>query len=187
MNSVLNSVINNNNVFIDCDDTIFNTLDEWTKELNKISGCNFTSADMTQWELLKTYTMLTKNEISAPLFNPDFWKNVSPKEDAVKYITQLYSDGFEVYLTTATHFGIINSKMINMVNKYLPFIDYKHLIIAYNKGLLHGRCLIDDHPDNFTGGLYKKILFNAPHNQGCVAKDIIRVHNWKECYEEIIK
>lgn len=48
--------------------------------------------------------------------------------------------------------------------------------------MIRGNVLIDDGPHNLIGGEYRKILYDAPHNQGLDAEGngMIRVRNWDE-------
>ena len=68
------------------------------------------------------------------------------------------------------------------VAKAYPGLTREQVIITSRKQMIRGDVLIDDGPHNLIGGEYRKILYDAPHNQGFNAEGngMSRVRNWDE-------
>lgn len=90
---------------------------------------------------------------------------------------------------TLTPYQILKSKMDKVLLKYFPFLTWKNFIITSNKKLIAGDVLIDDGVHNLIGAPYKKILKTAPWNKDfdAEANEMIRVKDWKEIEEALIK
>lgn len=174
-------------ICIDMDDTIEDLLPAWLEWLSNEYYLTCTVEDVDNWNILGLFPFLTKEQIYKPLFSSEFWKKVKPKEDAIVYIKKLIDEGHDVYICTASHYNSVAPKIIEIIEQYFPFIDYKHIIIAYNKQMIKCDVMIDDADHNLIGGDYYKLLFNASHNQGFneAGTGIKRVYNWKEIYDLI--
>lgn len=171
-------------ICIDMDDTIEDLLPAWLKWLSGEYHLERTVDDVTGWDILGLFPFLTPEQIYAPLFSADFWKNVKPKEDAIYYIKKLIEDGHDVYVCTASHYSSVDHKMREVLEKHFPFIDYRHIIVAYNKQMIKCDIMIDDGIHNLVGGDYLKILYNAKHNAmcDCESEHIRRASSWEEIY-----
>ena len=174
-------------ICVDMDDTIENLCDAWVKWLNNKYGLNVNSRDVVDWDMSKVFTSLTKHQIYEPLYIDDFWYSVEPKKDAIEYLKKLYDDGFSIYLCTSAHYCTTKPKMEAIVERYFPFIDWKHIITCTNKQMIKCDVLVDDGTHNVLGGEYKAILMDAPYNRWFDNNNhgIQRVDNWKDVYDII--
>ena len=176
-------------VLIDMDDTIENLSYAWNKFIREMYDVDVYPEDITEWDLTKIYTSLTKEQIYAPLHMEEMWNSVVPIDNAVEYIQKIISDGDDVYIVTTTHYSMVEMKMRCVMGRYFPFIPYDKVIITSNKQLVMGDVLVDDGPHNLTGGMYEGILFDATHNRSFNERlhGIQRAHGWKEVYDIIQK
>ena len=167
-------------ILIDFDDTMTNMLCEWIGCLNEWYGTDVKPEDVTEWCVEKFYPMLTKEQVHAPLKDPNFWDRVRPKLGAIHAIKWMMEQGHEVYIVTASGLSVLKEKMHKALFRYFPFLTWKNVIVAHNKQLIGGDILIDDAPHNLVGGSYEKILMSAPHNAwfDCDKHDVYRVNDW---------
>lgn len=174
-------------ILIDVDDVINNLCQAWIAWLNNEYKTNVKYEDITEWNMCKAFPELTRDQVYKPTKEEAFWKTVTPRFDAMKYIELLHREGFNLYFCTSTHYKNIEHKFELIVQKYFPCIDWNHVIVIGNKQLLHADYMIDDAPHNLLDGEYKRILFNASHNRefDAEANSMIRVSNWEEIYNLI--
>lgn len=168
-------------ILVDMDDTIEHLLDAWIRCLNKRHGTTVKYADVTEWDLCKSFPTLTKEQIYAPLVEDDFWKTVEPMRDAADVLKWAIDEGHEIYIVTATAYETVKSKMENVLFKHFPFISWKNVIIAQNKQMIRGDILVDDAPHNLEGGDYIKLLMTAGHNRlyNAEKNGMYRVDTWQ--------
>lgn len=174
-------------ICIDMDDTIEDLLPNWLKWLEDQYNFPADYEQMKSWDILSMFPFLTCDQIYGPLFDREFWKRVKPKEGAVEYIKKLIDEGHDIYICTASHYDSVQHKFAEVLENYFPFIDYKHIIIAYNKQMIKCDIMIDDGYHNLIGGDYLKLLFDANYNRSFDEKEhnILRVKSWKEIYDTI--
>ena len=174
-------------ILIDLDDVLHHLSDAWSEYLNKKYNRHVKMEEITSWEWEPFYPGLTREEIFEPLGNEDFWKTVKPFEGAAEVLQKLIDSGNEIYVVTASSYKGLRGKLDNTLFRYFPMIDYRHVIVAYNKQLIDGDILIDDNSENLEGGNYVKILMTAPYNKAydAEANGMIRVNDWDEVYEAI--
>lgn len=174
-------------ICIDMDDTIEDLLPTWIEWLSNQYHFPANKNEMKSWDILSMFPFLDGEQIYSPLFDQNFWKLVQPKEDAIEYIKKLIDDGHDIYICTASHYGSVQHKFVEVLEKYFPFIDYKHIIVAYHKQMIKCDIMIDDGYHNLIGGDYLKLLFDASYNRSFNEKEynILRVHSWKEIYDTI--
>lgn len=175
-------------ILVDMDDTIEDLLGAWCKWLNEVYDTKVNPSDIKDWDISKSFPMLSKKEVFEPLKYSTFWKSVKPKEDAVEYLNKLFELGFEIYLVTSTHYENIEDKYFFIVQRYFPFINWDHMIIAANKSMIKGDFLIDDAVHNLGKGDFQSILMTAPHNKDFPAErhNMIRADNWEQIYNLIV-
>lgn len=176
-------------LLIDIDDTIEELLVAWCHWLNWLHYTNVTPDDIRDWDMQKAFPTLTKEEIYEPINRDDFWQTVPPKQDAMEYVKKLYDEGYEIYLCTSTDYRNVKVKYEHIVQKYFPYIEWNHVIIANNKQMIRADYLIDDGVHNLENGDFTKILMTAPHNRDydAEANGMYRVSHWKEVYDIIHK
>lgn len=174
-------------ILCDADSTIENLEIAWNDWLNNKYGLSVKVSDWTDWRLSHHFPMLTEKQIFEPLLIPEFWKTVTPKPDAQKYLKKLWDRGFPIYIVTANHPKTATAKYEYTIKPNFPFIPYNNIIFIHNKQLLNGWFLIDDGPHNF-GGNYQGILYNAPWNESVneISMNLKRFSNWKDIYHFLL-
>lgn len=175
-------------ILVDMDDTMVDLMSVWIARLNKQYGLSIKNSDICVWDLMQIFTALTKEQIYAPLHDPELWDELQPIEGSVKYIKKLIDDGHNVYVVTSAHYKTFQPKIEKVILKYFPYISWRNVIVTSKKQMIKGDILIDDAVHNHIGGDYQKFLMNAPHNQSYDAEEnrMIRVSSWKEIYELIV-
>lgn len=174
-------------ILVDVDDVIENLCPCWCRWLNEHYGTNVTAEEITDWDINKFFPELTREQIFEPLLKEDFWKNVTPKLDAIKYLKLLLEEGYRIFLCTASDYRTIKPKYENIIQRYFPYIDWNHIIICSAKQLIKADILVDDGVHNLISGDYIKVLYTTPHNKHYDAESsgIFRVNNWEELYNTI--
>lgn len=166
-------------LLVDIDDVIWDLLKAWVEYLNTRYGTSVSWEEIDEWDMKKSFPMLTDKQIYEMFTELDFWMSVQPKIGAVEALKILQAK-FNIYLLSATSVRTISVKSIALRDKF-PMIDENHMIFCNNKQLVQGEYLIDDKLDNLIGGKYKKILFTAPHNKNIeIPEDIIRCDSWSD-------
>lgn len=171
-------------VLVDLDDTMIDLLGKWIMAINEKYGTAVEPESVVDWDITKFFPTLTRYQVFEPIFAEDFWKDIRPKEGAVKYLRLLKNDGFEIYICTNTNYKTLKDKMDNVLFKYFDYLSWNDVIVTTNKQMVNADFLIDDGIHNLIGGAYKGILMDAPHNRNFDASkhNITRVKNWEEIY-----
>ena len=172
-------------ICVDFDDVINDLLGAWIVWLNTKYNYTITVEDVVYWDMTKVYKGLTKEQIFEPLMTENFWGTVGIKEGAVETLKRLQADGHEIYICTRTHPSVLGYKYNKLVVPYLPFIDERHIILAYKKQMIKCDILIDDNSNYLVGGEYKGILFDMPYNRGVSIGGVVRVRDWNEIYDAV--
>lgn len=174
-------------VLIDMDEVMDDLLHPWVGYLNAKYGTDVWVMEITDWDLTKFFPSLTPKQIYEPLHSEEFWHKVGPKGEAIKYVKQIFSDGDEIYVVSASDFSTIQYKYDAIIARYFPYIKQDHVILTYKKQLIKGDVLIDDGVHNLEGGSYHKILMSAPHNADydADANGMIRANSWEEAYKAL--
>lgn len=174
-------------ILLDMDDTLENFVTAWVNALNKKYNKSVLPEQIVNWKIKMFYPELTEEEILSPVTEGDFWRDVKPKDNAVKYVTQLHEEGYKIYVCTASYYATIREKLDYALFPYFDFFKWTDIIIANKKQMIKGDILVDDYTENLLGGDYKKILMSAPHNQHFETEgtDITRANNWEEVYNII--
>lgn len=168
-------------VLVDMDDTITWLLPIWVNSLNNQHGLSVDWRDIKSWDVASVFPTLTKDQVYEPLASENIWDDVKPRGMSVEVLTYLYNAGYEIYVCTSTDYRNVKPKYEKVIQKYFPFIDWRHVIIASNKGMIRADYIIDDAPHNLMGDQEHKFLLDMPHNLDfdAAANDIIRFANWE--------
>lgn len=164
----------------DADDVIENLVECWVRKLNRRFGLNVQKEQIIDWDMTMFFPELTKEQVYAPIFEKEFWTELSAMPDCFDILNEL-NEKYDLHIATATNYQTCDTKIDRILELY-PFLRWKQFIIASNKQLLRGKYLIDDGIHNFAGGEYQGILYTQPHNAAynAEAAGLIRVHNWQE-------
>lgn len=178
--------MNHLRILFDADDVADSLHEAWVGALNKKYGTMASVEDITDWDISVAFPTLTKQQIFSVLQEDELWANLTPIPGAQKYLKQLYDEGHELYMVTATDYRTCRVK-IERILELFPFLDASHIIIAHNKQMVMGDVLIDDGPHNLVNGPYFRILFDQPHNRGINEKKygMYRAVGWEQVYQLI--
>jgi 5'(3')-deoxyribonucleotidase len=173
----------------DMDDTIEYLVPAWIKWLNAKHGTTVRYLDIKNWNMQLAFPTLTWDQIFEPLKLEEFWDTVEPMKDAQYYIPKLIEEGFQFIIVTSSAPETIKFKAQRCLFKHFPYIEWKNVIIARKKQLIHCNILIDDAMHNIVGP-YKGFLKATIHNLDFKPEDyptVTKVYCWKHIYEEIHK
>lgn len=176
-------------ILVDMDDVLENLSEAWINMLNKEYGTSVDYQTTRDWKMEESFPELTPAQIYAPLYDDSFWRTVKPIPGASEALERMIADGNDVYIVTASNYITLKTKMEEVLFKYYPFLDWRNVIVTFNKQMIRGDVLIDDAPHNLVGGEYFKILIDAPHNRNFNAErnGVIRAKDWNEVIEILEK
>lgn len=171
---------NHKTILVDMDDTITWLLPVWVDSLNKQHGLAVDWNDIKTWNVAEMFPTLTKDQVYEPLASEEIWDKVTPRDNAVDVLADLHKRGYKIYVCTSTDYRNVRPKYEKIISKYFPFIDWQHVIVASNKGMIMADYIIDDAPHNLMGIQKYKLLLPMPHNADfdCVNNGILRFKNW---------
>lgn len=184
-------------IAIDVDGVILNIMAPFLEIFNQKYNANYIMEDLIKWdffldwevsetEILSIFKKIVNNEVSVPLI-----------EDGVPQVMKILNKQHHLDLLTARE-EQNRTYLIEMLKHHAIHED-----IHYNKLLMVGskkndiklehdyEVFVDDNP-YLIKAIKKKsykhlLLFDQPWNRERIeAKNIIRVHSWKEVLEEIV-
>ena len=168
-------------VLIDIDDTITNFCVVLLKKLNEIYHTNYTKKDITHWNWLRE----TFPNPWLPLEQKEFWDEIVVDENSINFIENLVKSGMEVYLVTAAFpsdaLGYKLRKTLSFFNENL--INYRNIIVCYDKHIIKGDIRIDDAIHNLTDRNSTNFLMSQPWNENVNAEkycNFIRINSIKD-------
>ena len=166
-------------IILDIDDTTADTCASLLFEANSKFGTNYKKEDIFDWNL---DTSFPGKNMCQFFEQENFFLNLKPMDGAVHYTKKLIEDGFEIIITTASPINGFKDKALWM-QKHLPHIPEKNLILAWRKEVVKGDIMLDDALHNITTSICKyPIVFAQPWNKNTPSK-YRRVSSWKEFYE----
>ena len=135
-------------ILVDMDGIISALHKKWLDTYNAEHGTSFCVGDITTWD---THTALkcAPRDIYSIIERPGFFLDIEPLPGAVKSLKYLVDAGHKVRVLSASSKYAASDKM-EWVEKYLPFLSFKDVILAYSKDWVCGDVLIDDGPHNLT-------------------------------------
>lgn len=168
-------------ILFDADDTAENLMDCWTDALNERYGTSVRPEDVTQWDIKAAFPTLAEDQIFGVLTDESLWKRICPMPGSQRVLQKLHEQGHELYIVTASDYRTCKAKAERLLELF-PFLDWKHIIFAHNKQMIHGDILIDDGPHNLIYGDYFRILFTRPHNRSFDAEALgmVRADTWDD-------
>lgn len=168
-------------VAIDWDETVVDVIPVWQRWCAAFFGEeNVTN----EYNLTKVYGEEAMTFWSTPFL----YQKLTPRQDAVEYITKLHEAGYEIGFVTYCKKAHLSSKC-KMIKRYFPF--YKFIQATKEKGYTRCDFFIDDRHKylNQQPNGVKLIKFDTPYVQDEVLepkdKWIVKASNWKEIYEII--
>lgn len=172
-------------LLVDLDDTMEDLIPRLVSALNYKFSKEYTSSDITEWDLSKFYPGITNEDLIEAMSRSDFWELIDEKPQACEFIYKLKRDGHDIKVVTASHYSVLEKKMDLMFFRLFPFLTWDDVIITKDKRRVTGDVLIDDNPNFLNGFNGIRLLMDASHNRSHVVDSIntIRVHDWHEIYD----
>lgn len=133
-------------ILIDMDDTIVDLHRPWHRVYNAWSGDDVSIEKATSWEVdkwVKNPAIMMK-----VLELPGLFEDLEPLPGAVAGIEQLVEAGHRVLLVSSAPNPESMKGKAKFVDKRLPFLPPKSLVLTYHKDLVRGDVLFDDGPHN---------------------------------------
>lgn len=160
-------------IYIDADDTLYNTSETFCTQYSALSKEKVTVEDLKEWDLYKN--LKYPFYIDIILNNPNFFANIPLKGNNTIDIVRQLNDSYELYILTASMIDAIPGK-IEAFKRDFPFLTSKQIIFCWNKNLLKGDYIVDDALHNIEGfkntnKQSKSFCINMPHNK-CGSKKI---------------
>lgn len=168
-------------IAIDVDETIVDVLPVWNKWCAAFFGKIYLG---NEYDLTKIYGEEAMTFWSTPFL----YQKLTPRPDAVEYITKLNEEGYEIGFVTYCKKAHLSSKC-KMIKKLFPF--YKFIQATKEKGYTRCDYFIDDRVKYLRQqdqNLVKCIRIDTPYTQDFdgVFDDSFQVaKDWKEIYEII--
>lgn len=139
--------------------------------------------------------------------NKEFWRQyifdlliaIPPRPYASEVIHKLRQAGHKIIILSARDNQYLNNQYNGMIDYYVKSwlnkynIEYDEFII--NSKNKREKCLsigldlmIEDKASNVNAisKIIPVMVFDAPYNQDCTGKNVIRVYSWYQVYQEII-
>lgn len=139
--------------------------------------------------------------------NLEFWRQyifdlliaMPSRPYASEVIHRLRKDGHKIIILSARDNQYLTNQYNAMMDYYVKSwlnkynIEYDELVI--NESNKRDKCLsigldlmIEDKASNVNAisKIIPVMVFDAPYNQGCTGKNVIRVYSWYQIYQEII-
>ena len=139
--------------------------------------------------------------------NKEFWRQyifdlliaIPVRPYASEVIHKLRKDGHKIIILSARDNQYLTHQYSGMIDYYVRSwldkynIEYDEIVI--NTSNKREKCLsigldlmIEDKASNVNdiSKIIPVMVFDAPYNQGCTGKNVIRVYSWYQIYQEII-
>ena len=155
-------------VLIDYDDVLFDFLGTVTKKYNEIKKANIVLSDYKSWDFSEVGDVHTFMKI---IKNPDLWKDMPEKGNALQIVQTLINDGrWNILICTACTTLEEYIVKVNVIEKKIPGFDAAKILNIEDKHLIRGDIIVDDKVENLDKcakyGMHC-ILMDMPHNQMC--------------------
>ena len=168
-------------IAIDWDETVVDVLPIWNRWCAAFFGKVYFG---NEYDLTKIYGEEAMTFWSTPFL----YQKLTPRQDAVEYITKLNEEGYEIGFVTYCKKAHLSSKC-KMIKKYFPF--YKFIQATKEKGYTRCDYFVDDRNKylNQQPCGVKLIKIETPYTQDQElepnGKWVVKAKDWKEIYEII--
>ena len=177
-------------IVCDVDCVLNNLIEIWIEVLNKTHNLNVKYEDITDYDIKNFYPTLTEEQIYAPLYEEEFWKQTQPLHNSQVVLNKIFENNHDIKIVTSTHYKNLEFK-IDWLKKYYPFLHWKDIWVVHDKSRVTGDIIIDDCWDNVINFNGKRFLFNQPWNEKYKDLDlqfcITRINDWNEIENLIYK
>ena len=167
---------------VDLDNVLSDFTYQWMLALNKKYGIEKDYSELTHYNMMQNYPMLTYKQIYGVL-DDCTW---TPMPDSREVISSLIAAGYDVYVVTSTPPKYCAAKE-KFLNKYFFYDVNSHLITCQDKNRIKLDIIIDDKIENLIrDDDCMTIKFNQPWNQNWHGANF-EVDSWAEIEKLLIK
>ena len=163
-------------LLFDLDGITANLLAKWLACYNHDYDDSLAPEDITSWD----WEHLVKPECGKRIYHylsrPGFFADLEPVPGAVDTLSHL-SKRVELVVVTASPKNALADKT-RWVEKHLPFVPRRNIVLTYRKDLVRGDFMFDDAPRNLEHFPGVRILLDYPYNRDFHAAH--RVRDWAE-------
>jgi len=135
-------------LLVDMDCILVDMLPPWLKSYSEETGTVVKVEDVDDYDLRRFCTNV--KALDNILHKPGFFYDMEPMPEAVKYLTKLMEDGYDVVILTQpprrAEFAVRDKR--RWMKKYFPKFELANMIFAHRKHLVRGDLLIDDKPEH---------------------------------------
>lgn len=163
-------------VCFDLDGVVADLVSKWLAHYNRDWADNLTPADITAWEWDRFVKPECGKRIYHYLSRPGFFADLAPLPGAIDGLRQLHERA-EIVVLSASPQNALRDKW-RWVEKHVPFLKRRNIILTYRKDLVRADVHIDDAPKNLTRFAGIRALFDYPYNRDFHAA--WRVDGWQE-------
>jgi 5'-nucleotidase len=144
--------------------------------------------ELARYQVQDAFPPEWKSDIYRILREQRFFRDLPPIEGGVKALKEMKKEGWEPFICTApmTSSKFCMSDKQAWVDKYLGYNWVRRRILASNKALVRGLCLIDDNPkfaDPDPEPLWQWVVFDRPYNRHI--EDRPRLCDWQQWREAV--
>ena len=161
-------------ILVDIDSTITNFGEMLLRCLNDTYDTKYNYNDITSYDWFER----TFAKPWLPTEYEYFWDDVKVSPEAVSAIESWITQGYQVYLCTASHFNdMLGYKIRKTLEAFNPeLINERNVIIAQDKSVIIGDVMVDDCIDNLINFGGVRICYAQPWNKNF--KDAFRYNDW---------
>lgn len=166
-------------ILMDLDSVVVDLTTPWYAAYNAEYNDDLTVERVTGWDTHK----FVKPECGYCIYDylkaPGFYRHLEMYPGALEGLREMSEFADIVIVTSAMSIPQATVDKMEWVKEYLPFLNYKNIIVTSRKDLVQGDIMVDDAPQNLADTLARhKVVYDQPWNQE--VRDAERVHNWTE-------
>lgn len=163
-------------VCFDLDGVAADLVSKWLAHYNRDWDDNLTPDDIVAWN----WDSLVKPECGKRIYHylsrPGFFADLAPLPGAIEALRQL-NEQAELVVLSASPQTALRDKW-RWVEKHVPFLKRRNIILTYRKDLVRADLHIDDAPKNLTRFAGIRALFDYRYNRNF--HDAWRLRGWQE-------
>ncbi|MFA7111774.1 MAG: hypothetical protein WC174_05360 [Bacilli bacterium] len=173
---------------MDFDNVLCETGKEFLRIYNQYTGEHLKESDLTEYDVASIVPDKYKWLANHIWEMPELYDHAIPLNVSQMHVKMLADNNdIELYVASVSPPEVISCKY-KFLSKEYPWIKQENIIIINNKQLLNMDVLVDDNPQNLLNSKYHGILLSYYWNKSFDCKsNIVRVNDWYEIYDEIIR
>lgn len=165
-------------ILCDLDEITVDLFEKWLGIYNKEHNDTL-SKNNVMWNGLHKESKIG-HKIYEYLHQPGFFADLNPIPGAIEALKEFHDDGHEITILSAPSYpGTSALDKMDWVQKFLPFIHKRQVLLGWQKQKVKGHVLIDDGPENIKN--YRKAwpdahIFTIAYNHNKDVKHLTDVY-----------